>query len=337
MKRILSVFIFIVSLIGCQALPVAFHGKRGRHLRDAVAATCRVRTPVRDMYEWETRCMADARGMVYMPFDGMEECVIPVWPDNMLLAEVVPSEWWRFDNRFKSAACDTLSLDLVNILPVSAEVVSYKSVYPPAELGRMKWTNGVWSCGFLAVDGVETNGWMPPLDFRGDVARTVFYMLTVYPSVSLDPWAFLLVDGSSWPGLTPYAIELLLRWSQEDPVDDYEIRRNAQISDSQGGCGNPFVRWAGLEEYIWGAKAGDVWVDPDADDDERMPLRSVYHLSDARIDLWSPLVSDGAQWSVDGSRAVGHVVPAQIGVGCHEFSYVDPQGDRGRVIITVLQ
>lgn len=337
MKRIVFVIAFMASLVVCPAVPVAFHGKSGRNLRDAVAATCRVRMPVRDTHDWIVSALADSHGMVYLPFDGHEMCVIPVWPDNVLALEIVPSEWWRFDNSYKSAVCDTLSLDLVNRLPASTDVVTYKSVYPPAELSRVKWTNGAWSVGFLTVDGVETNGWMPPLDFRGDVARAVLYMFTVYPSAVLDPWAFLLADGSVWPALTPYAVDMLLRWCREDPVDEYEMRRNELISESQGGYGNPFVRWDGLEEYIWGAKAGDVWVDPDADEDERMPLRSAYHLAEPRIDLWSPLVPDDAQWSVDGIVADGYVVPAQLGVGRHEFSYVASCGERGRVIITILK
>ena len=337
MKHALIILVFVALSVSGHAAAVPFHGKSGSNLKDAVAAVCRVESPVADAASWMAGCLADNRGMLVLPLDGQSVSVCPVWPDNLMTLEIVPSAWWRFDSGYSALRGDTLSLDLVNLIPAMTDAVMLKSVYPPAELQRVKWTNGSWSTGFLTVDGVETNGWSPPENMRGDVARVVFYMLTVYPSQLLDPWSFLISDGRIWPGLTPYAIDVLMRWSREDPVDDSEQRRNSLIASAQGGYGNPFVKWRGLEEYLWGDRVGEIWTDPDASDDEREPLRSVYHLSDSYIYLWTPLVDDGAEWSINGSPAAGRVSPAGLGVGRHEFSFVDPHGNRGSVIITVKQ
>ena len=345
MKRFSVTLSLIFCLIASVSAAVAFHGRSGRGLRDAVAAACRVESPVPDVQQWMTTVLADSRGMLYLPLDHEYVRVRPAWPDDMLPLGVVPVEWWRFDSRYESMPGDTLQADLVNFIPARFDDAKLKDSYPPADLTRLKWTNGIWSTGFLMVDGIETNGWTPPQDYRGDIARIVLYMLTIYPSGMLDPWSLLIADGSLWPSLTPYGIELLMRWSREDPVDAREHTRNSIIASAQGAYGNPFVRWPGLEQYIWGDKAGDIWLDPDASgnggdgggDDARLPLRSVYHLSDQRIDLWSPIVPDDASWTVNGTSAKGHVVPADIGVGRHEFAYTHPSGERGRVIITIVQ
>lgn len=337
MKHVLLILVFVALSVSGHSATVPFHGKSGRNLKDAVAAVCRVKSPVVDANSWMADCLADDRGMLLLPLEGKSVSVRPVWPDNLMALEIIPSAWWRFDSGYSALRGDTLSLDLVNLIPAVTDAVSLKSVYPPAELHRVKWTDGAWSTGFLTVDGVETNGWSPPEDMRGDVARVVFYMLTIYPSQLLDPWSFLISDGQIWPGLTPYAVELLMRWSREDPVNESEQRRNNLIASAQGGFGNPFVKWQGLEEYLWGDRVGEIWTDPDAPGDERVPLRSVYHLSDPDIYLWTPLVADDAVWSINGVPAAERVSPVRLGVGRHEFSFVDPRGNKGAVIITVMQ
>ena len=46
---------------------------------------------------------------------------------------------------------------------------------------------------------------------------------------------------------------MLLRWAQEDPIDDIEIARNNAVYETQQNR-NPFVDYPGLENYIWGDK-----------------------------------------------------------------------------------
>ena len=44
---------------------------------------------------------------------------------------------------------------------------------------------------------------------------------------------------------------LLLAWSEADPVDDVERERNEAVSGIQGNR-NPFVDYPQLASYIWG-------------------------------------------------------------------------------------
>jgi hypothetical protein len=45
---------------------------------------------------------------------------------------------------------------------------------------------------------------------------------------------------------------MLLRWSQQDPISEKEIKRNEAIYKIQKNR-NPFVDYPGLEQYIWGS------------------------------------------------------------------------------------
>lgn len=311
-----------------------FEGKSGRKLLEAIGRQAAPRCVVADVQQWMLVSLAGPDGAMYLPFDGQWVDVSRGWPDNVVPVAVVPQAWWCYVD-----APDWLSTDLVNYLPGSGEVKKYKELYPPFEITSAQWTNGLTAVGTLSVSGIEVNAWQPPADMRGDVARILMYMLAVYGTDRLDPWAFLVADDS---GMTPAGAAMMLRWSREDPVDDAERTRNAAAAAAQGGMGNPVVSLPGIEEYVWGDKAGYPYlVDPDPGVDpptpERKPLRGVYMISEPRIDLWSPHVPDDAVWTVDGRPAGSYIVPAQIGVGSHELAFADSHGGKGRVIITIRQ
>ncbi len=71
-------------------------------------------------------------------------------------------------------------------------------------------------------------------DFRGDVARTVFYMYATYPGLelvaSLGDCAYKQMGDK----------DVLLSWNEIDPVDEAEMQRNERVYGYQGNR-NPFV------------------------------------------------------------------------------------------------
>ena len=77
----------------------------------------------------------------------------------------------------------------------------------------------------------------PGDEYRGDVARALFYMTLMYPHLTLverdDPNAN---EGTIYYGY----LEDLLRWNEEDPVSYYELERNNTIFSAQGNR-NPFI------------------------------------------------------------------------------------------------
>ena len=77
-------------------------------------------------------------------------------------------------------------------------------------------------------------------DFRGDVARIIFYMFTRY--VEGDSREFTDIAES---------LELLLLWNDEDPVSETEIIRNNYTKLIQGNR-NPFIDNPDYADMIWG-------------------------------------------------------------------------------------
>lgn len=76
-------------------------------------------------------------------------------------------------------------------------------------------------------------------DHLGDVARISMYMLIMMPDV-IKPETIIANN----------AIETLLKWHFNDPVDEFEIRRNDRIFHYQGNR-NPFIDNPEYATYIW--------------------------------------------------------------------------------------
>jgi len=86
-------------------------------------------------------------------------------------------------------------------------------------------------------------------------------MVTCYENYSND-WvttsALNELEKNNYPTFQQWAYELLLKWSQQDPVSDKEINRNNAVYKIQGNR-NPFIDYPELAEYIWGAKMESAW------------------------------------------------------------------------------
>jgi endonuclease I len=83
----------------------------------------------------------------------------------------------------------------------------------------------------------------PPDEVKGDIARILFYMLVMYPTLDL-------VDtepNTDEMGL----LATLLEWHEFDPVDDFERNRNEVIYSYQDNR-NPFIDYEHFAELIFG-------------------------------------------------------------------------------------
>jgi hypothetical protein len=88
--------------------------------------------------------------------------------------------------------------------------------------------------------------------WKGDVARSVFYMAVRYN-------ALRVVNGDIADTVGQLGdLASLLTWNTLDPSDDFEMNRNNYIYTWQVNR-NPFIDYPELANYIWGTKAGQVW------------------------------------------------------------------------------
>lgn len=120
-----------------------------------------------------------------------------------------------------------------------------------------------------ALGGYVSNGTFEPLDSKkGDVARIILYLYIHYNSYNVtDLFGGYATTNGSGPSsyftssklsLTKTvnkptedeAIDLLLKWNSDDPVDDIELRRNEQVAIYQGNR-NPFIDNSDYANKIW--------------------------------------------------------------------------------------
>lgn len=91
--------------------------------------------------------------------------------------------------------------------------------------------------------------------FKGDVARSVFYMAVRYNGLEI-------VNGFPEGSVGDFGdLATLLDWHRNDPPDDFEMNRNNVVYNWQFNR-NPFIDQPDLIEYIWGDNVGDVWSQP---------------------------------------------------------------------------
>ncbi len=99
-------------------------------------------------------------------------------------------------------------------------------------------------------DGYSANCCEPADEYKGDVARVYFYMVTRYEDL-LSGWkGYYAFDKTSYPALSSWAIKTYLKWSDEDPVSEKEIKRNNEIFKIQKNR-NPFVDHPEAAHFIW--------------------------------------------------------------------------------------
>ncbi len=89
--------------------------------------------------------------------------------------------------------------------------------------------------------------------WKGDVARSLFYMAVRYNGLSL-------VNGNPPDTLMGQMADLasLLLWNVQDPSDDFEMNRNNVIYTWQMNR-NPFIDYPLLADYLFGAQYGQPW------------------------------------------------------------------------------
>ena len=90
--------------------------------------------------------------------------------------------------------------------------------------------------------------------WRGDVARSLFYMAVRYNGLSLVNGNPSDTSGNKIMG----DLASLLIWNHSDPRDDFEMNRNNYIYTWQMNR-NPFIDYPSLADYIFGANFGQPW------------------------------------------------------------------------------
>lgn len=156
-----------------------------------------------------------------------------------------PKSWFNDQSPMNS--------DLFHLYPTDGYVNGRRSNFPFGEVGSATWTsqNGskLGSCNYPGYSGTV----FEPIDeYKGDFARTYFYMSTRYYGED-NGWAgSAQANGSQ---LKQWALSMMKEWHLADPVSEKEINRNNAVYTVQRNR-NPFIDHPEYVSYIWGGPVG---------------------------------------------------------------------------------
>jgi endonuclease I len=143
--------------------------------------------------------------------------------------------------------------DLFHLYPTDGKVNGIRSNYPFGETSSPTKTslNGskLGPCSYPGYTGVVFE---PIDDYKGDFARTYFYMATRYYGEDSGWLGSDMVDGSQ---PKTWALNMLLEWHTNDPVSSKETDRNDDVYGIQGNR-NPFIDHPEYVDCIWGSNCG---------------------------------------------------------------------------------
>ena len=152
-----------------------------------------------------------------------------------------PSSWFNDQN--------TPRTDLHHIFATDGYVNNRRSNYPFGEVQSASWTSQNGSkLGSCKTPGYSGTVFEPIDAYKGDFARALMYMSVRY-----------YTEDSGWGGsdmttksvIKPWAMTMLLRWNDLDPVSQKEIDRNNAIYNDYQHNRNPFVDHPEYARMIW--------------------------------------------------------------------------------------
>ncbi len=148
---------------------------------------------------------------------------------------------------FGSSSSDTIYTDLFQLYPTDSYVNTRRNNYPYGTVGTPSWIsqNGsrLGPCNAAGYSGTV----FEPLDaFKGDLARTYFYIATRYEHemvgwTILNNYGDVIMDSTAYPCYEDWFLTMLLQWNADDPVSQKEIDRNNAVYALQGNR-NPLYR-----------------------------------------------------------------------------------------------
>ncbi len=220
-----------------------------------------------------------------------------------------PKSWWGGSQTVNAY------IDLNHLYPADGPANQAKSNYPLGEVNttqNIKYQNGVVKVGYpvSGQGGGASYVFEPNEEYKGDFARTYFYMVTCYQDYTwASNYSWMLQNGA-YPTLTTWAIRLLLKWAKEDPVSQKELMRNEEVYRIQNNR-NPFIDYPLLADYIWGDLKGEPF-DPGKTPDQEPEGTPV---------LYTPVQDQELEF---GEVALGKSATAQLLLqGENIKSYID--------------
>ena len=244
----------------------AADGKKGAELKTALCGIIYNRTERTYKQLWTDFQTTDKKenGKVWDMYSNLREMTfVTDQAGNYKKEGDVYNREHSWPNSWFGGEVQPMYTDLHHLYPTDGFVNNKRSNYAFGETNgeSYKSANDFSKLGACTYPGYTGTVFEPNDDYKGDFARTYFYMVTCYEE-KLPDWftnygtkegVSQTIDGSKYPGLRDWQLEMLMKWTKNDPVSaDKETPRNNAVYTIQNNR-NPFIDYPGLEEYIWGA------------------------------------------------------------------------------------
>lgn len=148
--------------------------------------------------------------------------------------------------------------DVHFIRATDGKVNGIRSNFPFGKVGTADYTSENGSKRGNSVSPGYSGTVFEPIDeFKGDVARMVFYFVTRYETQLSGFGSGNMLGNSAYPGLQSWELNQLLAWHAADPVSPVEVSRNNASYTFQGNR-NPYIDNPSFVNLVWGNQTTDT-------------------------------------------------------------------------------
>jgi endonuclease I len=240
---------------------------------------------------------------------------------------IVPQSFFDSDSPMRN--------DYHSTFPTDGKVNGFRAVHPYGEVANASLTTANGSKrGTSSTAGYSGVVFEPIDEFKGDIARALFYFATRYEEQLNDSnWEnpnnnFLSNDKNQF--YDQWFIDVLLNWHQQDPVDQKEIDRNNNGFIHQGNR-NPFVDNPDYALAIWDEDFGtedfsntDINFSNNPITDGRLRL-TLENTNQGKLYLYNITGKLVKKFKIDNQVEVFHVNFLSSGVYIAQFKNDDQQ------------
>ncbi len=140
--------------------------------------------------------------------------------------------------------------DIHFVVPTDGYVNNRRSNYAFGEVSSPSWTslNGS-KLGSNTYPGYTGTVFEPIDEFKGDIARMLFYFATRYET-QVDSWSHPMFNGTEDQVFADWFLAMIIEWHTNDPVSQRELDRNQAAYAYQGNA-NPFIDHPEWVNAIW--------------------------------------------------------------------------------------
>ncbi|NHB70180.1 endonuclease [Perlabentimonas gracilis] len=200
-----------------------------------------------------------------------------------------------FPRSWFGGAIDPMNTDLFHIYPTDKKVNAVRSDYPFGEVGTATYTSSNGSkLGNSSYAGYSGTVFEPIDEYKGDFARSYFYMATRYYD-RMHTWSNDVTNGTQFPAFEEWVVNLLLEWHKNDPVSEKEINRNNAIFEKYQHNRNPFIDHPEFVLRIWGDETSSDYLENEYDfcvypnpAQDKVYISSSY-IGEGEITIYSPV------------------------------------------------